>query len=275
VGNSFVLSPRGSDSATISASDNAAGTSATNLLLPRPSQLWQSQVDNPAVLVDLGSAKPVDTLLLGYLNGVSGDVFRLRGADTEANLTAAPTYDSDNDHPSGVTAWPAGSDLSAYELHHRHFELDATYTLRWWRVDFNFGGNPDGFVRAGRLILGERVEPVHPVIYPAALTAAEAVAETVDFGGEESPRPRGTKRAVGATFAWATKAEAIIFYRMMLWLGSHKDVVLCLDKTDDVAHMEVTYLGRVKEPQIINATSFNRWAVTSEVSELGPIPMAD
>jgi hypothetical protein len=62
---------------------------------------------------------------------------------------------------------------------------------------------------------------------------------------------------------------------MMLWLGSHKDVVIVLDKTDDVAHMEVTYVGRVKEPQIINATSFNRWAVTFEVSELGPIPMAD
>lgn len=274
MGNAYVLSPRASDAATISASDSAGGAGPENMQTPRPSLYWRSGTSNPAILVDFGAARVIDTLVFGWINGTSGDTFRIRAAATEADTTAAPVYDSDALNPSGVPVWPAGSDLSDFELHHRHFELPAVESLQWWRFDFNFGGNPDGYVRIGRLMLGERIEPQFPVIYPVGLTIDEPVAETVDFGGEESPRPRGIKRGVGATFAWARPAEARRFHRLMLAHGSHKDLALVLDKNDAEGAQEVTYIGRVKEPQQAQVIAFRRHSVTFTVKEMGPLPMA-
>lgn len=273
MGSSYILAPFASDKATITASGSAAGAGPENVQKLRPSLYWRSDATSAQLVLDMGAPVPVDALGLGWINGQSGNTFRLRGADSEANLSAAPTYDSNLAHPAGIPIWPAGADLSDYALHHRHFELPQPYTLRWWDLTFAWSGNTFGYVRLGRLLLGKRLEFDKPVSFPVGLTIGEPVAESVDFGGEESPRPRGAKRNAAINLSWATESEMRSAHRLMLRAGSSRDLMIVLQKDNALSHTELTYVGRVKEPQVTTIPQLNRWAIVATIYEPGPLEM--
>lgn len=266
---SYLLSPHISDLAKVTTSGSVGGAGPANVTKGRPSLHWRSDTDTPHLVLDLNAAEGVDSMALGWINGQSGDTFRLRGATTEVNLTVAPTYDSGN-----VAVWPAGSDLSDYALFHRHFELDQLYTLQWWRVDFDFSGNTHGYTRVSRVVLGERIEFANPISFPVGFTITEPVVESIDYGGEESARPRGVKRSTLINASWGTESEFRSVQRLMLRRGSSGDLVAVTQKDNDVSHAELTYIGRVKEPMPTSLTQEGRWGMVFSIHEAAPLEMA-
>lgn len=270
----FILSPKTSDASAITASTTVSNTAAVNVLRARPRLYWRSTNTNPYLEGNFGSAKAVNTLVQGVVNGKSGDTFRLILASSQANLTAAPLFDTNH-----IPVWPVGSDLSNYAKVHRVLTFDLKSSA-WYRVEYNFAGNSDGFVQLSRLILGSRIEPATSIESGWSIGGEESIAETVDMGGEESPRGMGgSKRNHTVTWSNLLESERESLYTLLLERGSSKDIVLGIEGCEGQYAMSRLYIGRVKHafsfPQVMMASDgVQRFTVSLTVSELAPIEMA-
>jgi hypothetical protein len=124
MGNLVIATPVLSDAATLSAVGAvAASLPLENLQTQRPSQVcrWTDN-DGVGLVADLGDSYAVRLVALLAQNGTVDIKRRVRLADTEANLTAAPLYDS------GL----------ATQADPRLFvDVFAAVTCRWVRIDLS------------------------------------------------------------------------------------------------------------------------------------------
>jgi len=283
MGNAYLLSSKLSDAATIVASDAVGNAGAANLLISRPRLKYRSITATPNLVLDFGAPTTIDTVVHGFINGMAGDTFTLRMASAQGKLTDGTA--EFNAAAIAQPVWPVGSNLAAYDQMHRGYKLPSAQTLRWARIDYGFSGNSDGFVDMGRLILGKRIEPSISVKGGWTPGGLEAIAETVDLSGEESPRQMGTKRDLQATWHDVTQSEMNAIYEMLLERGSAKDLAMVIDP-DSIYPMSQTVIGRVKQkftfPQTINTGSDPlgsggrsglHFTVVVIVSEMAPLLM--
>lgn len=270
----FILSPKLSDAGVITASTSISNAPAVNLLRARPKLFWRSTGNMASVEGTFGSTKLVDTLVMGYINGVTGvEIFLLRLASSQANLVTAPSFEA-----SVQSVRPVGSDVSAYAKIHRVLTF-AEHSCSWYRVDFNYNLSVHPYVQASRIIVGKRIEPLTSVGESWSMGGEEPVAETVDMGGEESSRIMGTKRTFTATWNNLTESEREKMYTTLLERGSAKDLVLAIEESEGIYGVSRVYIGRVKHafsfPQVMLASDgVQRFTVQITISELAPIEMA-
>lgn len=133
-----------------------------NLQDPLGSARWRSTGLTPYIYGQFAEEVTIDAWGVWYTNARSGDQARLRLADTQANLTAAPVVDT-----GLVDVWPSGSDLSGWfktgqpgYVHQRAAIASADQAAAsWFRVDFDYTGNADGYVEAGVLLLAVKFGP--------------------------------------------------------------------------------------------------------------------
>jgi len=272
LGKAFIVTPKYSDLATLTASDAVSGAGATNLQKARPKLYWRSTSNAPYLVGDLGASRSLDTLVLGYLNAQALATFRLRLASTEAGLTGgSPAYDS-----TSLDTWPSGSDLSAYALTHRLLNFTST-SATWFRVDFYFGASTVQYAKLGRLILGEKIEPATSVAFGWAASFDEPVAETVDLGGEESPRLMGARRTLEATWQHLTHGEHDRLYQTLLERGSARDLALVIDPDFTSYPMPMIAVGRVKRvlsfPNTFRTAAGAFFSLSAAVTEMAPTEM--
>jgi hypothetical protein len=151
---------------SLTASEEVATFEVANLQNPLPTTVWRSTSLTPFITGNFGDGASVpaqisvrvDTWGAWYTNARTGDQARLRLANTEAALTAAPLYDS-----TLVDVWP-GSPAAAYITNfldnwfytHQRATLTAQ-PASWFRIDFDYTGNADGYVQCGSLPIGERL----------------------------------------------------------------------------------------------------------------------
>jgi len=148
----------------------------SNLQNPLPTTVWRSTGLTPFIVGNFGDGASipiektiaVDTWGAWYTNARDGDQARLRLADTEAALTSAPLIDS-----GLLDVWP-GSPSASYitnfldnwfYTHQRQtVGIDTSQDAKWFRVDFDYTGNPDGYVQCGSLPIGARltITATHP-----------------------------------------------------------------------------------------------------------------
>lgn len=263
-----LVSPKESDAIhEMVASNSVGGTAAAYLRNQRTKLVWQSTTTTPFITVDAGAVVNWRALFLGYFNGEDSDEFRLRSASSEVDLTANPSFDS-----GMIPFYPAGSELSMvkYRRPHRLYTF-GTSGARWWRVDFQWNSNSDGFVRGSRLILGTPITPVHSAEPGWEMIHGENVVGTEDMDGGESTRPCGARRRV--SFGWQpgalTKADGANIKDMLLERGSSHDIVVCVDTSELIYPMDVLYVGRVKEDVSVKhiPTEYRQTGFT--VTELG------
>ena len=267
MGSTYLVSPRISDGSTLTASNAVADAGATNLQQGRPNLVWQSTTTDPHLILDAVTARNFTALVLGYINAVEGDTFRLRGHSSDS-WGGATTYDS-----GSLTVWPTGADLSTYRYPHRWLLFTPASTCRYWRLDFDFSGNSDGYVRMGRLILGEALE-VQQVARGWSTNISEPVVEVEDMSGEQAARPRRARRGIGVRWpeAGLTRAHGVAMQELLLERGSAKDFALILGD-DHTYPMEMVYIGRVRQ-QVGMQHAPPRWRTTGfELVELTPTVM--
>jgi hypothetical protein len=160
--NILFLSPKLSDAATtiFTASTQVTALPVTNLQNQEPTKKWRSTgavAEN--VVMDFG-AVPIAANALCLVGGnLSGNgQFRVRGATSQANLTAAPSVDSAMASAWPASGSPAGSDFPiAHFIHLRQWTNTTAY--RWWRVDFADSTPVTSYWEFGRLMLGVSFQP--------------------------------------------------------------------------------------------------------------------
>ena len=233
MGNIIIADSALSDAATLTAGSEAAGMPVGNLQTFQPSEKWRAtNLAAAYVEADLGAAQPLDLIALLYTNTTSAATWRIRGATTQANLTAAPGYDS-----GAITAWPQ-SGLDDWDFVHVFKWLGASpQTFRWWRVDLTDAANPDGHLQAGRLYLSDAWQPARNLQYGWSIGFADDSIKRRATGGQSWVTARGKRRVLDFTLGFLSEAEMYDnAFDIDRRRGEHADVLAIRDP-DDTAHV--------------------------------------
>lgn len=272
----FILSPKITDAATITGSATVAGGGVINLQSARPNLSAVFTTTTPYFVLNCGAAVTVNTIAVGFMStGSATDTVRVRGASSEANLTASPGFDTGT-----ALIWPQGSssDLTPYARIHRWLDLGGSRTYQWFRVDFSCAAAPS----IGRAFLGLRVQPALPIMWGWIPAGNEPLAESLSLSGLSIGRPMGgMKRAVQVEWGRLTRAEALVsMYRVLMERGSSKDFLIVADPDTGVAdftagvdHMPFTYIGRRSETLELPNTFAQSVSLRIKVEELAPLGM--
>ena len=151
-----ILSPTDSDQAALVASAAAASLPVTNLQGMQPQKKWRAlSVTSASITIALAQAIACNALALVAHNLTSGATLRVRGAATAGNVTAAPAVDvTVSAWPAtgkpGVPNWPNWLSLVTWAN---------AVAYQYWRLDIADAGNTDGFLEAGRLVIGAKWQP--------------------------------------------------------------------------------------------------------------------
>lgn len=154
--NILILSPGSSDAATLTADSEVSTLPATNLQGIQPKKKWRTTSLTPYLDIDFGTAGCAANgfALIGH-NLTSAATIRVRGKATFP-VTSSPTVDT-----TAVSAWPAtGKPSDTYWPQYLSWLSWVNVTaLRYWRIDISDSGNTDGYLQAGRLMLGPYWQP--------------------------------------------------------------------------------------------------------------------
>lgn len=147
---------------SLTASEEIATFEVENLQDPLPTARWRSTGLTPYVVGQFAEAVTIDFWGAWYVNARAGDQARLRLASSQGGLTAAPDLDTGMLDVQPGTAnlddWFGPGQLGYV---HQRSKIAAADQVSgtWFRIDFDFTGNSDGYVQAGALFLATMLEP--------------------------------------------------------------------------------------------------------------------
>lgn len=185
--------PTLSDAATLSSASTIASTlPLPNLQTMQPGEVCRfTSLTGMHIVADLASEQAINTIALLAHNGSSDAKWRIRGADTEAELTSDPGYDS-----GSISMWPSTGKPSGYDdvpLPSIKF-LTSAQTYRWWRIDITDADNADGYFQAGRLYIAAAWQPTVNIALGWSLGFIDDSGRDVAIGGQLWPHERPRRR---------------------------------------------------------------------------------
>jgi hypothetical protein len=229
VGNALFLSPRWIDAATVTASSTEGLLTADNVQTARPDQVWRATGDTAEYLAwDFGEDVMVEALALVAHNLSSAATLRLRLGTSEANVTAAPGFDS-----GAVSAWPVSGKPDDLDWQ-SYFSLvlaDNATGYRYGRVDIADSANVDGYVQVGRLFVGPAFVPsINVDINPSlGLTSPDEAGRSAfghTFGDNRGPAARVMQLPMSALDEDEMGDE---LFELQRYCGLAKDFAFCLN----------------------------------------------
>lgn len=273
-----IMSPEVGDAATIDTVGSEAATMpATNLQTMQPTSVWRAtDVNNAYIEVQLDRVRPIDGIALLYHNLSADGAIRVRGASTQANLTANPAYDSGpkparSFQDSITLIWSDESDNPENKAYDRnHFILvPSEQTYEWWRIDCYDANNGDGYIQAGRLYLSNSYRPTRNIRYDWGVGWNDGQQRVEARGGQTFTRQRDTKRRLEASIQLQDETELWEnLFQIQRKRGTAKDVLVVVDK-DNTARLQdwSVYGTMVDLDQIVNR-SFNLYRLNMTIEEL-------
>jgi hypothetical protein len=225
-----VLSPIDSDAATIAAGSEVSSLPAANLQSQQPKKVWRSS--STADYVTLSCAAPVAANMLAVSghNFSAAGLFRVRGANSPADTTAAPSVDTGWQSVWPVTGKPADAYWPRY-LSALLWSNDALYQC--WRIDFADPSVTLTYLEAGRLALGRYWQPtINFDLGGTPLGRDQRDVQTVTDYGElfTDRRQRSAARRMSLQISGADKREVLDGIQEIQRLaGMAGDVFVLLD----------------------------------------------
>jgi len=144
---------------TLTANNEDALFPASKMLTLQPRDAHRtSGLSNIYYVIDLGSVQAFNLISLIATNAAASDTWRIRTADTEANLTASPTHDS-----TAITL-RASSNMTSFSRWPGYYYVSAGLTNRWVRIDVTSTA-ADGYFSAGRLRIDNAWVPSRNINY--------------------------------------------------------------------------------------------------------------
>ena len=216
------------------------------------------------VEIDLGSAKAINLIAALSHNGTSAATWRIRGATSQANLTASPGYDSGT-----ISMWPVTGkpSLTGY-LSSLKF-LAAAQTFRWWRIDFTDAANPDGYLDVGRVYVDAAFQPSRNLSYGWRILPIDPSIKLETLGGQSFVTARPIKRMLSMRLPALTENEAMgKVLALQRALGIQRDALAIRDPDATTWLQEQMIYGRLQNLSGVTNTRFNIYETTFEVEEI-------
>lgn len=255
----FLATPWIVDAVTtvITTSNELASLPVTQLKKMQPSSVWRTMnLTNIYLTVDCATEQAIDLIALLHTNATNGATWRIRGATSEGNLTAAPGYDSGT---MDISVWKAvGAVATERETGWRSFpalkRLALEQVYRWWRIDISDPNNPDGYFQAGRLYLTKAWTPTVNLQFNWALGWQDLSIQLEALEGNVWTGERQKRRAATFTLTFLTQAEMYgNAFEIARRAGAAKDILWCKDPDDAESVLKMTVHGVMVElPPIVN-----------------------
>jgi hypothetical protein len=243
MGNIVIATPVLSDAATITAGNESPAGPAANLQKMQPTDMWESASGTSYIEADLGAVSSFNLVAMLFTNAVSTDSWRVRTADTQGNLTAAPTYDS-----GVVTLTDIGPDGHAFDWQ------SGGMSNRWVRVDFTTAANP---FQAGRLYISDAYQPSINYDYNGQDGYDDDSLLDATDGGSLIPN-QGTNRAIlGINTNIADETERHNVREISRLRGSSKDVLVITNPDATINVSDHIYYGLLQRRRFAVQTQFN------------------
>lgn len=264
----MLATPVLSDAGTVQAGSQSGGAPVTNLLSMQPGLPWRAlDLGNAWFTVNLPAAPEIDFVALLAHTASAAATWRIRAADSEGDLTAAPAYDS-----TEVSMWPPGGRPSGYTHLPSVLSLIAAPVSRaWWRIDILDPGNPKPWVNVGRLYLSKLFRPGRNFAFGASGGWNDPSPRETSVGGQIYPEPRPQHREETVTFAWLSEEEMYDgIEEIRRQRGTSRDLLL-IPNIDDTArlHQKMIY-GLLSDPRLRVNRAFNLYEQVLKIEELIP-----
>lgn len=225
-----VLSPYDSDRATMAGGSAVASLPAANLQSQQPKKVWRSSATADYINVSFAEPVAANMLAINGHNMSAAGVFRVRGADTLPNTTAAPVVDT-----GWQSVWPVtGKPADAYWPRHLSALLWSNDALcQYWRVDLADPSVTVTYIEVGRLALGRYWQPTTNFdLGGTPLGRDQRDVQTVTDYGEifTDRRQRSAARRMSLTMSAGDKRELLDGIQEIQRLaGMSGDVFVLLD----------------------------------------------
>ncbi len=255
-----------SDAGTLTTGNEVGTLPAVNLQDPQPTKKWRtSGLSSMYVVVDLGSAKAINLVALIATNLSSGANWQIRGATSEANLTAAPGYNS-----TSVSAWPGTGKPGGWtDQLFSLLWLTTAQTYRWWRIDVTDSGNGDGYIEAGRLIIDAAWQPTIGLSPNWGVQWVDPGPREMSIGGNIYPTQRTHHRVIELALDFndqtAMMANAFELQRKR---GASKDVFVLVDPAGTTDLHRTSIYGLFSNLQPLVNTAFDIFSQIVTVEEM-------
>lgn len=226
---------------TITSGNEASGFPATNLgKLKAPGLTWQSSgATNLWVRGDLGTVQDIDFCAIISANAIAATTFRLRLGDNQTEVDGTADYDS------STQTFINPSITRDDELYHSFWELDATYTKRWWRIDI---GSHSGDFEAAFVILGKKIQLSRFYDFDYEFGIEDSGGGDINRYGVWDDVPGQILRTLDMTLNWMTEAEVETSIRPLLEaVGTSQPVYCCFDPTSNTYRQNRTFYGKFKK----------------------------
>lgn len=234
---------------------------ASNLLDPQPFNVWQTtSSSNVWVDYNLGSALSTDFIAILYHNAAVADTWRIRGATSQANLTASPTYDS-----GSVLMLDADTPSDFSPKHSIHY-LSTPQSLQWWRIDMTIAGS---FFRAGRWYVTKAWQPTVNIAYDWGITFIDNSPKVRSRSNSLFPDHREPFRLMEVRLRLQSEDDLYNnIYELERLRGASRDIFASIDpaKTDHLLRQSV--YGALTDIRPIINPNFNVYSTRLNIEEM-------
>lgn len=241
----FLLSPRASDTATITAATEVPTLPVANVQNVQPKKVYRSL--STSVSLSIGLAAPLDCTHLAIVGANLDDSawVRLRGAAAPIDISGAPVVDTD-----WINPWPLGAkpDAPDWPSWMQVLNWENEDPLQYWQLDIVDGGGGLSYIDIGRLIIGKPWRPSMNFDFggtPIAFDPRDAVAET-DYGSTFTDRRTlSPPRLFDLQFSALSERDVLRgLFEIQRLAGLAGDVICCLDPADAENHHLMSMQGR-------------------------------
>ncbi|MBT8123696.1 MAG: hypothetical protein KJO81_02600 [Gammaproteobacteria bacterium] len=225
--NLVVAKPTLSDAATLTESNSSADYPLTNALTQQPRETVRTNSNSDSYYVaNLGAAYAINLIALLYTNADISTLWRIRGATSEANLTAAPGYDSGT-----LNLWGGGSpvdDWSDWDRVHGLHMPSTAQTYQWWRIDVS-GLSGLSYFEFGRLYISVAYQPTRNADIGLKLTSIDS-SFGIDTAAAHYRRQGRKYRSITARFSYRYESEAYDDWLVLdRTVGGGGDCFVCIN----------------------------------------------
>ena len=264
-----ISTPELSDEATVTASGSTTAGPVANLQKMRPTDLWESTTLTPYLEVDLGSVQSFNVVALLFSNASTSATWRIRAADTQANLTASPAHDVsglkvrhsvsyvDPAIGEGSPVTNSQSPDPGSKRNHAFLWLPVSWSNRWVRIDISDASNPDGSLTVGRLYVANGFQPAYNYDYGAEDVFEDLVQRDETDGGSLIPGEMRNRPGLSLSMNLSSESERHSMRDINRRRGASKDVLIVTNPEETQNPADVVRYGLLQQRRAIVATRYN------------------
>lgn len=236
----------------VTAAAEVAGRPTSNLLNNEPGMKWRSTTLSTGFVVSVPAGSSIDCIALLWSNLRATDTIRVRAANSAANTTASPLYDSGN-----VAAF-SGTKASGFSTK-SIILLPTALTHTHWRVDIVASGHPDGYVEAGKVVLGTQYNTTRDMDYDCKqLMRNQSVVS--EGPGYEDVDEYVSLPGWTASFSYIPMTTwRDSFYPFLLRVGNRKPVLFIPEPEAPTTWQQEVVYGRMKQDAAGECYHWDGW----------------